>query len=104
MATDNTNVTGETIAASTSNSITDTLNNISGAVQTVIYTITPTSADGCVGDPYTYTVTIDPEPFNTTPPTDTVCSDEALNHDLTGDVNLTGVTFSWVATDNTNVT
>ena len=92
-------MTGETTTASTATSITDTLTNTSGSVQTVTYTITPTSSDGCVGDSYTYRVTVNPEPFVVTSPTDTVCSDVALNHDLTSDVNLTGVTFIWSAVD-----
>ncbi|SEC17387.1 gliding motility-associated C-terminal domain-containing protein [Tenacibaculum sp. MAR_2009_124] len=103
-AADNANVTGETTSASTATSITDTLTNTSGSVQTVVYTITPTSADGCVGDSYTYTVTVNPEPFVAAAPTDTVCSNIALTHDLTSDVNVAGTTFSWSAADNANVT
>ncbi|WP_103072122.1 PKD-like domain-containing protein [Aquimarina sediminis] len=103
-AADNVNVTGETITASATTSITDVLTNTSGSVQTVIYTITPTGSNGCVGDAYTYTVTVNPEPSVATAPTDTVCSDVALNHDLTSDVDLTGSTFSWQAADNVNVT
>ncbi|MDY8136901.1 PKD-like domain-containing protein, partial [Aquimarina sp. 2201CG5-10] len=103
-ATDNPNVTGETTTNSTNTSITDTLVNISGAVQTVIYTITPTSPDGCLGNDYTFTVTVNPKPFVATAPTQTICSDTTLNHDLTADVNVTGTTFSWSATDNPNVT
>ncbi len=104
IATDNTNVTGETLATSSSTSITDTLTNISGSDQTVEYTITATSPDGCIGDSYTYAVTVNPEPFNVTAPTEVVCSDIALNHDLNTDVNVTGSTFSWIATDNANIT
>ncbi|MEW7279846.1 PKD-like domain-containing protein [Aquimarina sp. 2201CG1-2-11] len=103
-AVENSNVTGETTTTSTSTSITDTLTNASGTIQTVTYTITPTSADGCQGDSYTYVVTINPEPFNVTPPTDTICSDTTLNHNLNDDVDLTGVTFSWAAAENPNVT
>ncbi|WP_103863579.1 PKD-like domain-containing protein, partial [Aquimarina sp. I32.4] len=103
-AADNPNITGETTATSTATSITDVLTNTSGSVQTVVYTIIPTSSDNCVGDAYTYTVTINPEPFVATAPTDTVCSDVALNHDLTSDVNLSGSTYSWSAADNPNIT
>ncbi|WP_299681368.1 PKD-like domain-containing protein [uncultured Tenacibaculum sp.] len=104
VATNNPNVTGETVTNSNSASITDTLINTSGSVQTVIYTITPTSSSGCIGNSYTYTVTINPEPFNVSPSTDIICSDEVLNHDLNGDVNLSGATFSWIAADNGFVT
>ncbi|WP_438263946.1 DUF7507 domain-containing protein, partial [Algibacter lectus] len=61
VANENNNVNGETTTVSTANSITDNLINTSGAVQTIIYTITPTSADGCLGDPYQYIVTVSPE-------------------------------------------
>ncbi len=100
----NANITGETTTVSTATSITDVLTNTSGSTQTVVYTITPTSVDGCVGDAYTYTVTLDAKPFVATAPVFTVCSDVALNHDLNGDVNVTGATFSWVAAANTNIT
>ncbi|MCP4489114.1 MAG: hypothetical protein GY820_17645, partial [Gammaproteobacteria bacterium] len=104
VAADNLNVTGETATASTAASITDTLVNTSNSVQTVTYTITPTSSDGCTGDAYTYTVTIDPQDFVTTDPTAHICNNETLNHDLTGDTTVSGTTFSWQATDNLNVT
>ncbi|WP_062052657.1 PKD-like domain-containing protein [Aquimarina longa] len=104
LAGDNPNVIGETTTTTTTTTITDVLTNTSGSIQTVIYTITPKSPDGCFGDPYTYTVTIRPEPFVAKPPTDTVCSAIALNHDLSGDVNVSGSTFSWLAGDNPDVT
>ncbi|CAL2087606.1 PKD-like domain-containing protein [Tenacibaculum sp. 190524A05c] len=104
VASDNGFITGETLVATNSSMITDTLTNISGSVQNVTYTVTPTSSDGCIGDPFTYTVTVNPEPFNAIPPTETVCSNTTLNHNLLTDVNLLGTTFNWVATDNANVT
>ena len=61
LAADNTLVDGETLVASALTNITDTLTNVSGIVQIIEYTITPTSADGCIGDPYVYTVTVSPE-------------------------------------------
>ncbi|MBE0392703.1 PKD-like domain-containing protein [Flavobacterium sp. PL002] len=60
-AANNPNVSGETTTNSISTSIKDKLINTSGSVQTVIYTITPESAAGCTGKPYTYTVTVSPE-------------------------------------------
>ncbi len=100
---DNPNVTGET-ASGTANIITDTLVNISGNQQTIVYTITPTSANGCIGSPYTYTVTVNPEPYVTSSPIDTICSTETLNHTLENDVNIPGTTFSWTTSDNSNLT
>ncbi|MFD2593247.1 PKD-like domain-containing protein, partial [Aquimarina hainanensis] len=103
IANDNPNITGETITPSTTPIIADQLINISGDVQTVTYTITPFSPDGCQGDDYIFTVTIDPKPFVAIAPIETICSDAAINHDLTLDTNVPGTTFSWVATDNPNV-
>ncbi|NRT14925.1 putative repeat protein (TIGR01451 family)/gliding motility-associated-like protein [Flavobacterium sp. 28A] len=60
-AANNPNVSGETTTNSISTSIKDKLINTSGSVQTVVYTITPESAAGCIGKPYTYSVTVNPE-------------------------------------------
>ncbi len=104
IATDNTNVTGETTTTSTGSFITDNLVNISGTSQTVIYTVTPTSTNGCVGNPFTVTVTVNPEPVGVDPAPLT-CSDVALNVDLDATTsNLASDTFSWIATDNADVT
>jgi gliding motility-associated-like protein len=71
----------------------------------VVYTITPVSAALCQGDPFTVTVTVDPEPAGTNS-TATRCSDDLLNVDLSTSVtgvatatfdiliNANGLTFS----------
>nr|WP_187269288.1 PKD-like domain-containing protein [Algibacter pacificus] len=61
VASNNVDVNGETTTASTGSLITDTLINVSGLEQTVIYTITPTSVNGCVGDSYEYVVIVSPQ-------------------------------------------
>lgn len=48
----------------------------------VVYTIRPVSAAGCVGNPFTVTVTINPEPVGATS-TAIRCSDELININLT---------------------
>ncbi|NRT10776.1 PKD-like domain-containing protein [Flavobacterium sp. 14A] len=60
-AVNNPNVSGATTTVSSSTTITDTLINTTGVVQTVIYKITPESTKGCTGAEYTYTVTVSPE-------------------------------------------
>ncbi|MGY3795598.1 DUF7507 domain-containing protein [Aquimarina sp. 433] len=99
--TPNPNINGANNGSGTS--ITDSIENISGSNQDVIYTITPFNSDGCNGNTFTITITVLPEPFNNTPPSDITCSSTSINHDLTGDVNLMNTTFSWVANDNPNV-
>ncbi|MCB0683217.1 MAG: hypothetical protein KDC32_20285, partial [Saprospiraceae bacterium] len=61
-AADNPNVTGETTGTSTAGTITDVLTNVSGGDQIVVYTVTPTGANGCEGDAFTVTVTVKAEP------------------------------------------
>ena len=112
IAADNGNVTGESIVAKTGNTINDIVNNVTNANEIVVYTVTPTSADGCIGNPFTVSVTIRPEPrgFNDTA---LICSDFASNYSLSANIsnigsggnNLTvGTTYSWVAANNANVT
>jgi len=104
VAADNVNVTGETMGTSTAINITDTLTNVSGVNQVVVYTVSPASANGCAGDDFTVTVTVNPEPVA---PVNTVvnsCSDIALNIDFNTMTSLTGNIYSWSAADNPNVT
>ncbi|MDZ7648933.1 MAG: PKD-like domain-containing protein [Cytophagales bacterium] len=51
MAAANPSVGGESTVAVASGTITDILNNITNADQIVVYTVIPTSSQGCVGDP-----------------------------------------------------
>lgn len=113
IAADNTNVTGESTVAQSGSNITDVLNNVSNSNQVVVYTITPTGGNTCVGNPFTLTVTVRPEPRGFNDITPVVCSDVAINYNLVNNVantgaggnNLvTGTTYSWIATDNPDVT
>ncbi|WP_255362847.1 PKD-like domain-containing protein [Tenacibaculum sp. MAR_2009_124] len=101
-AHDNNNVTGETIIPTSTNEITDTLINKSGVVQEVVYTITPRSALGCLGESYRHVVTVNPEPIGVDS-RDVICSGDLLSKDLNSTVDLTEVSFTWRADDNTNV-
>ncbi|HMQ01070.1 MAG TPA: hypothetical protein PKC24_14915, partial [Cyclobacteriaceae bacterium] len=100
---DNPNVTGESLTDQTGNSITDILNNITAADQVVVYQVTPTSANGCQGDPFEITVTVRPEPLGTDFSPPPVCSDEAINYDLNTNVTNIPATYTWVAANNPNV-
>lgn len=97
-------VTGATASSTATGIITDSLRNLSGRDQKVIYTITPTGINGCKGEPFTLTATIKPEPAGANDPVIT-CSDNALNYDLQKDnLNLIGnglpCTFTWTAAAN----
>ncbi|MCZ8214763.1 MAG: hypothetical protein O9262_00915, partial [Cyclobacteriaceae bacterium] len=57
----------------------DVWHNESNAVVNVIYTITPVSAAGCEGNPFTITVTVNPEPVLAAGLDDAVCSDDIVD-------------------------
>ena len=68
---------------------------------TTQYTFTPDPGE-CTTGLTMLTITISPEPVGTDA-TEAVCSDEALAHDLTGDVDIAS-TFSWEVVSNTGAT
>ncbi|MEQ1585104.1 MAG: PKD-like domain-containing protein, partial [Cyclobacteriaceae bacterium] len=107
VATPNANVTGESTSAQATGTINDVVTNVTNVDQQVIYTVTPTGINGCIGNPFLITVTVRPEPVGVND-TKTICSDAIVNYNLTSNVNTLGnnlaSTFSWVATANTNVT
>lgn len=100
-AANNPNVTGETTSTSTSPFITDDLVNGTTTPQTVVYTITPTSSDGCVGPPQTLNVMVNPLPTMTSANSATICSMTALNISLSSNISAS---YSWSAASNSNVT
>ncbi|MES2140481.1 MAG: PKD-like domain-containing protein [Bacteroidota bacterium] len=102
VAADNVNTTGESTTPQTGGPLTDLITNTSVSIQSVIYTVTPTSIlDGCPGIPQTVTVTVIPTPTITSPVADSICSDGTVNIPLTSNVPSI---YSWVATDNVNTT
>lgn len=107
IAESNPNVTGESTALQTGGIINDKISNISGFDQTVVYNVTPTGMNGCIGNSFTVAITIKSEPFGGTA-TSIICSDVVLNYDLqTNNINVLGnnqpSTFSWMAESNPNV-
>jgi gliding motility-associated-like protein len=99
-AANNPNTTGETTTNQTSSTINNTITNSTTSPQTVIYTIVPTSSQGCVGPPQTISLTVNPLPTMTSANSATICSGATLSIPLTS--NLAS-TYSWIATSNTNV-
>jgi GH15 family glucan-1,4-alpha-glucosidase len=100
----NVSVTG--LAASGSGDISGTPNNVTGTDQTVTYTIIPTSAAGCVGNPFTATVIVRSEPTGvSTPATQTVCSDAAIATIVLSTSNsMSGTSYAWTRDNNVSVT
>lgn len=106
IAAPNASVTGESTVAQGGPIITDILNNVTNVDQIVTYTVTPTGTNGCVGNAFTVTVTVQPEPVGLNDVA-TINSDIILNYDLQNNVNTLGnnlpANFSWTASINTNV-
>jgi len=100
IATDNVNTTGESLTTQATATLSNVITNNTTSVQTVIYTVTPTSTLGsCIGTPQTVTVTINPAPAMTSASTATICSGGTVNIPLTSNV---ASNFTWIATDNVN--
>ena len=79
--TDNPNVTGESRVTTSSTNISQTLVNTSNTPQTVTYTVLPKSgeAGACVGNAFTVSVLVNPQPTITAAQAQTVCSGTAFN-------------------------
>ena len=68
----------------------------------MVYTFVPVGDNGCEGDAFTVTVTVNPEPVGVAS-TPTVCSDSPFDFDPQDNINLAGgnavaSTFTWVIT------
>jgi hypothetical protein len=96
-AADNATTTGETTTTQSTSTINNTITNNSGAPQNIVYTITPTSTDGCPGIPQTLTLTVNPLPAMTSSNSSTICSGETLNIPLTSSLTSN---YSWIAASN----
>ncbi len=74
--------------------ITDLYTNTTTAPVTITYTVTPIGSNGCTGNTFTVTVTVNPEPVVTNQ-TVTTCSDVSLNYSLDGLISGAGDTFTY---------
>jgi autotransporter-associated beta strand protein len=104
LAADNVNplVTGESTAPVTGPTITDILVNQTNIDQSVVYTVTPTSTNGCVGASFQITVTVKPEPVGVSATAADICSGSSVGYNLQNNVNTLGNSlatyFTWTAT------
>jgi len=102
IAFDNANTTGESTTTQSTSTLSDAITNTTASVQTVIYTVTPTSTGGsCAGAAQTVSVTVNPTPVMTSASTATICSGGTVSIPLTANV---ASTFTWVAANNPNTT
>ncbi|PCJ27203.1 MAG: hypothetical protein COA97_04355 [Flavobacteriales bacterium] len=89
----NSNTTIGLAASGTGNAPAFTTINNSGSVITAIITVIPT-ANGCVGLPVTYTITVNPTPTVTLPANATYCNGDAVPIG-TFTSSPAGATFAW---------
>ncbi len=88
--------------------ITGTLTNTTNSIQTAIYTVTPTSVDGCVGGTFTVTVTIKPRPkIANNPNIPQICNGTSFVFTpLITDIVPTygnGTMYTWTVIDNPSI-
>ncbi|MBL7843241.1 MAG: gliding motility-associated C-terminal domain-containing protein [Cyclobacteriaceae bacterium] len=78
--------------------LSETLNNITGGVLNAIYTVTPTSGNGCEGAPFIITIPVSSEPLGADATKAPVCSNTAFSFDPQLDItNGIVSTFTWTA-------
>ncbi|MDG1278123.1 MAG: Ig-like domain-containing protein [Algoriphagus sp.] len=92
----NGNVTGESDVVTPQTSISQLLNNTSLVDQTVTYTVTPTSPEGCVGNTFQVDVLVRPMPtVNDPSDQDIGCSGQSTTAvNFTGN-GVAGVVYNW---------
>ena len=98
-------VTG--LAENGSGSVTGTPFNTTGSNQSITYTVTPTSLDGCVGSDFNATLTVRSKPLGTVLAGNgqIKCSDISFSEIELGTTNgMAGTTFTWGRTNTANVT
>jgi len=106
IAIDNPNVTGEQTSTQTSDTISIQITNTTDSSEDVVFNVIPTDGSTCVGDTFTVTVTVLPEPtFDDD--TEDICSDSALNIDIsesqTNGVAVSGYTYTVESSDDESV-
>jgi len=105
----NSNVTGQSSQSAAQTSISQTLTNTSNTVQTVTYTVTPTSgaAGNCVGGTFQVVVSVNPRP-SVVNETIAVCSNAPISYTAThGGSNIVpaNTQYTWIIkTDNNDIT
>lgn len=102
----NSNISGQSNQPIAQSSISQTLNNLTNTQQTLIYTVTPTTLQGCVGNTFTVTTTVLPRVTN--PQTSgTIFNNQTIDMTpvMTGSTLVpSGTTYTWTYTPITGVT
>ena len=103
---DNPNLTGQSNQPIPQTGVTVSITNSTIVQQSVVYTITPTSPQGCVGDTFTFTMLVNPRVTN--PQTSgTIFNNQTIDMTpvMTGSTLVpSGTTYTWTYTPITGVT
>ena len=98
-------ITGEDAGTGSSISDSDLFNTTSSPAD-LVYTVTPSTAEGCVGEDFTITITVNPEP-QIDPISEVICSDigsfDITPVDGTNGIVPVGTTYTWTVDDASNV-
>ena len=105
---DNPNVTGDSDQTVSQTSISQTLSHTEPTAETVVYTVTPSTPAGCIGDTFTVTVTVNPKP-EISPISETICGSDSGPFTVSPVDGIDGIvpsntTYTWVVAANGNVT
>ena len=96
-------ITGGSAGTDQQSILGQTLFNETNSPATLTYTVTPTSAEGCVGTPFTVTITVNPtgqvEPVSS----QVVCNGDSTTVDFTTDNTGGTTTYTWSNTGGVDI-
>ena len=91
-------ITGGVAGTDESSIVGTQLTNGTSSPADLVYTVTPSTAEGCVGEDFTITITVNPEP-QINDVAQTICNDETFTtvdpQDGTNGIVPVGTTYSW---------
>ena len=100
-ATNNPNIVGESVTLQTTTTLKDSLKNKGIIKESILYSVVPTSIPGCIGQPQTVTISVNPTP-EIASQVDTICSGVLLdiqpqNGLLVGTIVPANTTYTWTS-------
>ncbi len=101
IANDNPNTTGESIASQSTSTLNNIITNNTSIIQTVVFTVTPTSGNSCVGNAQVVNVLVNPSPVMTSANAASICSGGTVSIPLSSNISAS---YTWIAANNANTT
>lgn len=97
ISNNNVNTNGESLTLQTTSTINNNLTNLTLSPQNLVYTITPTSSFGCIGNPFSFSVTVNPTPTINITGTNVLCNGSSTSLLANG-----GSSYLWNTTSTLN--